>query len=97
MDAKNNTKTKIKNDLTPQLEKLDEATSTEIIFMENKQDLPENVAETAPRNTCEAVGCYSQASTTVHLKDGTKGIIPLFLCKKCRSELHLDEVSADMS
>jgi hypothetical protein len=30
--------------------------------------------------TCEAVGCYSKASIEIHLKVGTKGIIPLFLC-----------------
>ncbi|HEY7078839.1 MAG TPA: hypothetical protein VH500_03995 [Nitrososphaeraceae archaeon] len=39
---------------------------------------------------CEAVGCRSMADTEVHI-NVDKGIIPLFLCSKCRSKFHLDE------
>jgi hypothetical protein len=100
MDAKNSAKTKIKSSfkqVAPHLEKLHESTSTEIFLRENKQNLPKDIAYANPHNImCEAIDCYSKADTEVHLKVGTKGIIPLFLCTKCRSKLALDEVSADL-
>lgn len=40
---------------------------------------------------CEAVGCYSKADIEVHIKVGSKGTIPVFLCVECRSKFHLDE------
>jgi hypothetical protein len=96
MEAENSPKAKIRSDfkqVTPQLEK---PTATEIILSENKHGLPENTADTNPHNImCEAVGCYSQADTKIHLKVGSKGIIPLFLCTTCKSKLHLSESSED--
>lgn len=42
-------------------------------------------------STCEAVGCYSKASIEIHLKVGTKGMIPLFLCANCTPKLCPDD------
>jgi hypothetical protein len=99
VDAKNNTKTKIevKNDLkdvTSQVEKLDQPISTEIIA-KTRNDMSNNTTQNPNNTSCEAVGCYSKADGMVHIKVGTKGVIPLFLCIGCRSKFHLDEFSSD--
>jgi hypothetical protein len=54
-----------------------------------------NTIQNPNNTTCEAVGCNSKADIHIHLKVGTKGIFPLFLCTKCRSKLRLDELSSD--
>jgi hypothetical protein len=98
MDFKNSEKTKIKSDFKqakPQLEKL---TSIELILGENKQGLPENIADANRHSViCEALECYSKADTKVHLKVGTKGIIPLFLCTNCKSKLCLETTEGEIA
>jgi hypothetical protein len=59
-----------------------------IPIMSNKDStMQQNIGD----STCEAVGCYSKASIEIHLKVGTKGMIPLFLCANCTPKLCPDD------
>jgi len=61
---------------------------------ENKQGITENIADRNGHSiTCEAINCYLKADTEVHLKVGTKGMIPLFLCANCKSKLLVDDTT----
>ena len=98
MNRTYNTKAKVKESfkqVTPQLE---EPTRTEIIFMENKLDIPENIADRNRHSiTYEAIDCYSKADTQVHLKVGSKRLMPVFLCTVFKSKLHLEIAESEIA
>jgi hypothetical protein len=52
---------------------------------------------TADNIICEAYSCNLVADTEVHLNAGTKGILTIYLCAKCRSKLHFDETFGNLS
>jgi hypothetical protein len=98
MDANINAKTKSEpKDVTSKIQKIGYPVSTEISLMKNNQDMSEDIAATNPHNImCEAVGCYSQADTKVHVKVGSKGLIPVFLCTMCKSKLRLETAESEL-
>jgi hypothetical protein len=42
--------------------------------------------ESELNNTCEAVGCFTKATTTIEVKVGVRGTILLSLCHGCVSK-----------
>ena len=42
------------------------------------------------KHICECVGCFSKATTTIEVKVGILGVIPLLLCHNCINKFRED-------